>query len=97
AHPYYQAKIREVDVNDVVSRIAADQKTIKTAAKELDVPYPALLSRVTYVTNRLFLPKWTEEETRKLMDYVQTNDSKPDYAYLSQLLGTKSPDQCRTK
>ncbi|KAJ2839205.1 hypothetical protein FBU31_000742 [Coemansia sp. 'formosensis'] len=88
-HPHYKAKIRNVDVDDIASRIAAGQTTIEIAAKELDVPYFAFSSHLRRWNSKLYSSQWTEEETRKLVNYVQTCDSKPDMVHFSKLLGTE--------
>ncbi|KAJ2063460.1 hypothetical protein GGI17_001676 [Coemansia sp. S146] len=92
AHPYYQAKLRGVDYNDLTNRIA-----MEPAAKELDVPNAALDIRAQNFVRKLYSSVWTLVETRKLVDYVQTSNSKPDYAYFSRILGTKNPRQCVAK
>ncbi|KAJ2057865.1 hypothetical protein GGI17_005403 [Coemansia sp. S146] len=97
AHPHYQAKLSGIDYIDLANRIAAGQTTTKLAAKELDVPRFTLKNHVSDLNSRLFSSTWTEEETRKLLDYVQTGDSKPDYVHFSKLLGTKSSTQCYKK
>ncbi|KAJ2864224.1 hypothetical protein GGH94_003050 [Coemansia aciculifera] len=97
AHPHYQTKIRDIDYNDLASRIAEGQTTVKLAAKELDVPRPALASRMQNIGSKPFSSKWTEEEIRKLIDYVQGCVSKPDFVYFSKVLGTKSSTQCSRK
>ncbi|KAJ2873993.1 hypothetical protein GGH93_002793 [Coemansia aciculifera] len=97
AHPHYQAKLRDIDYNDLANRIAMGRTTAKLAAKELDLPRYALVSRLKGLNSKLFSPKWTEEEIRKLVDYMQTCDSKPDFVYFSKILGTKSPKQCNPK
>ncbi|KAJ2750415.1 hypothetical protein GGI19_005120 [Coemansia pectinata] len=96
-HPYYLAKSRNIDYNDVANRIATGQTTATLAAKELDIPLPTLVSKVRNVNSKLYSPKWTEEEIRRLVDYVQTCDSKPDMVFFSRLIGTKSSMQCNTK
>ncbi|KAJ2741586.1 hypothetical protein GGI20_005089, partial [Coemansia sp. BCRC 34301] len=90
AHPYYQAKLRSIDLNNLDSRIASGQTTVTLAAKELDVPRLLLERRVQSVSSKLYSSKWSEEETRKLVDYVQGCKLKPDMAYFSKRLGTKS-------
>ncbi|KAJ2751410.1 hypothetical protein GGI19_004504 [Coemansia pectinata] len=97
AHPHYQTKMRDIDYNDLASRIAEGQTTVKLAAKELDVPRPALASRMQNIGSKPFSSKWTEEEIRKLIDYVQGCVSKPDFVYFSKVLGTKSSTQCSRK
>ncbi|KAJ2873661.1 hypothetical protein GGH93_003052 [Coemansia aciculifera] len=97
AHPHYQAKLSGFDYIDLANRIATGQTTTKLAAKELDVPRLALEIHVSDMNSRLFSSAWTEEETRKLLDYVQTCNSKPDCVYFSKLLGTKSSIQCSKK
>ncbi|KAJ2882976.1 hypothetical protein H4R27_003078 [Coemansia aciculifera] len=97
AHPHYQAKLRDIDYNDLANRIAMGQTTRKLAAKELDIPIRAMAARMKTMGNKLYSPKWTEEEIRKLVDYVQGCGSKPNIAYFSKLLGTKSSTQCSEK
>ncbi|KAJ2872885.1 hypothetical protein GGH93_003664 [Coemansia aciculifera] len=97
AHPHYQAKLRDIDYNDLANRIAMGQTTRKLAAEELDIPICAMTVRMRTVDNKLYSSKWTEEEIRKLVDYVQGCGSKPDIAYFSKLLGTKSSAQCSEK
>ncbi|KAJ2756863.1 hypothetical protein GGI19_000518 [Coemansia pectinata] len=79
ARPHYQAKLSGFDYIDLANRIATGQTTTKLAAKELDVPRLALEIHVSDMNSRLFSSAWTGEETRKLLDYVQTSNSKPDY------------------
>ncbi|KAJ2017994.1 hypothetical protein GGH13_002239 [Coemansia sp. S155-1] len=97
AHPHYQTKIRNIDYNDLANRIATGQTTAKLAAMEFDVPLRNIEVRMRAVDNRLYSSKWTEEETRKLVDYMQSCDSKPDLVYFSKVLGTKSPIHCSRK
>ncbi|KAJ2832130.1 hypothetical protein FBU31_002138 [Coemansia sp. 'formosensis'] len=94
SHPYYQTKLRGINIDDIATRIATGQTTIKLVAKEFDVPHLTLRHQIWCWNSKLYSPKWTEEETRKLVDYVQTCDSKPDCVYFSKLLGTKSSRQC---
>ncbi|KAJ2064610.1 hypothetical protein GGI17_000937 [Coemansia sp. S146] len=97
AHPHYLAKLRGIDRNDLANRIATGQTTVKLAAKELDVPYPSLMNSMRSLNSRQFSSAWTEVETRKLLDYMQTCDSKPDFVYFSKVLGTKSAKQCSAR
>ncbi|KAJ2057350.1 hypothetical protein GGI17_005691 [Coemansia sp. S146] len=97
AHSHYQAKFRDIDYNDLASRIATGQTTVKLAAQELDVPYSALAARMQNFGCKLYSSRWMEEETRKLVDYVQTCGSKPDFVYFSKVLGTKDSGQCSKK
>ncbi|KAJ2061151.1 hypothetical protein GGI17_003261 [Coemansia sp. S146] len=97
AHPHYQTKIRDIDYNDLASRIATGQTTVKLAVKELDVPYGALASRMQNFESKQFSSKWTEQETRKLIDYAQGCGLKPDFVYFSKALGTKGSTQCNRK
>ncbi|KAJ1662627.1 hypothetical protein GGF38_003304, partial [Coemansia sp. RSA 25] len=97
AHPYYKAKLRDIDYTDLANRIALGQTTVKLAAKELDVPRIVLAKNMQSMQSKLYSPKWTEEETRKLINYVQGCNAKPDMGYLSKLLGTKSSTQCYEK
>ncbi|KAJ2800827.1 hypothetical protein H4S07_005084 [Coemansia furcata] len=97
AHAHYKAKIRDIDFDDLAYRIATGQTSDGLAAKELDIPYPAMASRLKSLRAKLFSPVWTEEETRKLIDYARNCDSKPNCAYFSKVLGTKSPYQCNGK
>ncbi|KAJ2872893.1 hypothetical protein H4R27_006626, partial [Coemansia aciculifera] len=78
AHPHYQAKLSGIDYIDLANCIATGRTTTKLAAKELDVPRLALKIHVRDLNSRLFSSAWTEEETRKLLDYVQTCNLKPD-------------------
>ncbi|KAJ2348772.1 hypothetical protein GGH91_001204 [Coemansia sp. RSA 2671] len=96
-HPLCKARLSGIDFNDVANRVAAGQTTVVLAAKELDVPYFALAARVRSLKEKVFLQKWSDEETRKLIDYVRGCDSKPSVAYLSKMLGTKSSRQCGSK
>ncbi|KAJ2742075.1 hypothetical protein GGI20_004738 [Coemansia sp. BCRC 34301] len=95
--PYYQAKLRSIDFNDLASRIASGQTTVKLAAKEFGVPWVVLECRMQSMSGKLYSSRWSEEETRKLVDYVQGCKLKPDLVYFSKLLGTKSYLQCHTK
>ncbi|KAJ2753966.1 hypothetical protein GGI19_002761 [Coemansia pectinata] len=97
AHPRYQAILRGMDYNDLANRIATGQTTVKLAAKEFDVPQSALAKRMESPNSKAYSSNWTEEEIRKLVDYMQTGDSKPSMVYFSKLLGTKSPKQCCRK
>ncbi|KAJ2101374.1 hypothetical protein GGI09_001784 [Coemansia sp. S100] len=97
AHPHYQTKIRNIDYNDLANRIATGQTTAKLAAMEFDVPLRNIEVRMRAVDNKLYSSKWTEEETRKLVDYMQSCDSKPDLVYFSKVLGTKGPIHCSRK
>ncbi|KAJ2251544.1 hypothetical protein GGI13_003789 [Coemansia sp. RSA 455] len=97
AHPHYQAKLRDIDYNDLANRIATGQTTTKLAAIELDVPQSVLASRMRILKGKLYSSKWTEEETHKLVNHVQDCVSKPDYVYFSKELGTKSANQCNCK
>ncbi|KAJ2018184.1 hypothetical protein GGI14_002472 [Coemansia sp. S680] len=97
AHPHYQAKLRDIDYNDLANRIATGQTTTKLAAIELDVPLSVLTFRVMDLKDKLYSSTWTEKETRKLVNYVQGCDLKPDFDYFSKVLGTKSTNQCKRK
>ncbi|KAJ2840576.1 hypothetical protein FBU31_000301 [Coemansia sp. 'formosensis'] len=97
AHAHYKAKIRDIDFDDLAYRIATGHTTAKLAAKELDVPFCALNGRVKNLDTKLFSPIWTEEETRKLIDYMRNRGSKPDFVYFNKILGTKSSRQCNGK
>ncbi|KAJ2862486.1 hypothetical protein GGH94_004240 [Coemansia aciculifera] len=97
AHPRYQAILRGMDYNDLANRIATGQTTVKLAAKEFDVPQRALAKRMESPNSKAYSSDWTEEEIRKLVDYMQTGDSKPSMVYFSKLLGTKSSKQCCKK
>ncbi|KAJ2904402.1 hypothetical protein GGI21_004300, partial [Coemansia aciculifera] len=90
AHPHYQAKLHDIDLTDLTNRIAAGHTTVFLAAKELDVPQFALAQLVRHAISKQHTSKCTEEETRRLVDYVQGCSSKPDLNYISKLLGTKS-------
>ncbi|KAJ2831827.1 hypothetical protein GGI24_001451 [Coemansia furcata] len=96
-HPHYQAKVCNIDFNDLANRVATGQTTVKLAAKELDIPSFLLASRVRNLDAKRFPLVWTEEEIRKLIDYAQSCDSKPDMVLFSKLLGTKSSNRCRNK
>ncbi|KAJ2732054.1 hypothetical protein IW152_004091 [Coemansia sp. BCRC 34962] len=93
AHPHYLAKMGDVDYNDLANRIVKGQTTVALAAKELDVPRLALVARMNRIDGELYSPKWTDEEIRKLTDYVQSCDSKPDFFFISKIIGTKSKTQ----
>ncbi|KAJ2112680.1 hypothetical protein IW146_004438 [Coemansia sp. RSA 922] len=97
AHPHYQAKLRAIDYNDLANRIATGQTTTKLAAIELDVPLSVLTFKVMDLKDKLYSSIWTEKETRKLVNYVQGCDLKPDFDYFSKVLGTKSTNQCKRK
>ncbi|KAJ2251319.1 hypothetical protein GGI13_003911, partial [Coemansia sp. RSA 455] len=97
AHPHYQAKLRAIDYNDLANRIATGQTTTKLAAIELDVPLSVLTFKVMDLKDKLYSSTWTEKETRKLVNYVQDCDLKPDFDYFSKVLGTKSTNQCKRK
>ncbi|KAJ2468123.1 hypothetical protein GGI03_001175 [Coemansia sp. RSA 2337] len=97
AHLHYQAKLRDIDYADLANRIATGKTTVTLAAKELDVPRHYLGSRLRSYSGKQFSSEWTEEETRKLLDYVKACDGKPNMIYFSQLLGSKSPQQCSGK
>ncbi|KAJ2581490.1 hypothetical protein GGH95_002051, partial [Coemansia sp. RSA 1836] len=97
AHPHYKAKLRDIDYNDLANRIDSGQTTVKLAAKELDVPRAVLARNMASMHSKLYSPRWTEEETRRLIDYVQGCNAKPDMGYFSKLLGTKSSRQCYAK
>ncbi|KAJ2057911.1 hypothetical protein GGI17_005360 [Coemansia sp. S146] len=96
-HPHYLAKSRDIDYNDVANRIATGQTTVTLTAKELDIPLPTLMSKVKNLNSKLYSSKWTEEDIRKLVDYVQACDSKPDMVFFSRLIGTKSSIRCNNK
>ncbi|KAJ2803455.1 hypothetical protein H4S07_004453 [Coemansia furcata] len=96
-HPHYRAKVCDIDFNDLTNRVATGQTTVKLAAKELDIPSFLLASRVRNLDAKRFPLIWTEEEIRKLIDYAQSCDSKPDMVLFSKLLGTKSSNRCRNK
>ncbi|KAJ2466936.1 hypothetical protein GGI03_001837 [Coemansia sp. RSA 2337] len=96
-HPHYQAKLRDIDYNDLASRISTGQTTVKHAAKELDVPHAALNGYLRSLYKKQFPLSWTEEETRKLVDYMKSCDLRPDFVYFSKVLGTKSASQCSSK
>ncbi|KAJ2860208.1 hypothetical protein GGH94_005660 [Coemansia aciculifera] len=72
AHPHYQAKLRDIEYSDLVNCIAMSWTTTKLAAKKLNVPYHALDNRLRDLNSKLYSSKWTEEETRKLLDYMRT-------------------------
>ncbi|KAJ2074942.1 hypothetical protein GGH13_000972 [Coemansia sp. S155-1] len=97
AHPQYQAKLRDIDYADLSNRIATSKTTVTLAAKELDVPRRTLDCRLRSYSGKQFSSEWTEEETRKLLDYLKASDGNPNMVYFSQLLGTKSPLQCSGK
>ncbi|KAJ2443519.1 hypothetical protein GGF42_006602 [Coemansia sp. RSA 2424] len=97
AHPHYKAKLRDIDYNDLANRIDSDQTTVKLAAKEMDVPRAVLAMNIQAMHSKLYSPRWTDEETRRLIDYVQGCNAKPDMVYFSKLLGTKSSRQCYAK
>ncbi|KAJ2867194.1 hypothetical protein GGH94_000997 [Coemansia aciculifera] len=97
AHQYYQAKLRDIDYNGLDNRIAMGHTTVTTVAKELDVPRYTLDRRFKNRSSKKFSSKWSERETRQLIDYMQSGDSKPDFAYFSKFLGTKSSKQCSSK
>ncbi|KAJ2778168.1 hypothetical protein GGI18_004091, partial [Coemansia linderi] len=88
-HPHYKAKIGGVGVNSLANRVATGQTTFVLAAKELGVSRFALAARMRSLKEKVFSPRWTEEETRKLTEYVRGCDSKPDMAYFSKVFGTK--------
>ncbi|KAJ2037642.1 hypothetical protein H4S03_002842 [Coemansia sp. S3946] len=83
AHPYYQHKLDSIDYTDLALRIAHGQMTVSLVAKELDVPHSALTNRLQTVNRKQYSPIWTDEEIHKLVDYMQTCNSKPDYGYFS--------------
>ncbi|KAJ2504690.1 hypothetical protein IWW47_002406, partial [Coemansia sp. RSA 2052] len=97
AHPHYQAKLRDIDYTDPANRIASGQTTLRLAAKELDVPRASLVNNMQLMHSKLYASQWADEETRKLIDYVQGCNAKPGMGYLSKLLGTKSSTQCYAK
>ncbi|KAJ2084805.1 hypothetical protein GGI16_006976, partial [Coemansia sp. S142-1] len=97
AHPHYQAKLHNIDYNDLANRIATGQTTTNLAAIELDVPQTVLASRMKNLKGKLYSSTWTEEGTCKLVNYVQGCVSKSDYIYFSKVLGTKSANQCNNK
>ncbi|KAJ2074745.1 hypothetical protein GGH13_001112 [Coemansia sp. S155-1] len=97
AHPHYQAKLHDIDYADLANRIATSKTTVTLAAKELDVPRRTLDCRLRSYSGKQFSSEWTEEETRKLFDYLGASDGNPSMVYFSQLLGTKSQQQCSTK
>ncbi|KAJ1670113.1 hypothetical protein GGF38_001749, partial [Coemansia sp. RSA 25] len=82
AHPHYKAKLRDIDYNDLANWIALGQTTVKLTAKELDVPRPILAMNIQSMHSKLYASQWTEEETRKLVDYtdLQTQESQQAYA-----------------
>ncbi|KAJ2447273.1 hypothetical protein GGF42_005480, partial [Coemansia sp. RSA 2424] len=69
AHPHYKAKLRDIDYTDLANRIALGQTTVKLAAKELDVPRAVLAKNMESMHSKLYASQWTDEETRKLIDY----------------------------
>ncbi|KAJ2018117.1 hypothetical protein GGI06_002772 [Coemansia sp. S85] len=89
-HPHYQAKVRDIDYSNLANRIAKGQTTVTLAAKELDVPYRLLVDRMRGLDSKLYSPKWTDEETRKLIDLMQSCDSQPSHSFISKVIGTKS-------
>ncbi|KAJ2743182.1 hypothetical protein GGI20_003946, partial [Coemansia sp. BCRC 34301] len=95
-HSYYQAKLRSIDLSDLASRIASGQTTVKLATKEFDVPRTVLECCLQSMSGKLYSSRWSDEETRKLADYVQGCKLKPDPVYFSKL-GTKSNLQCHAK
>ncbi|KAJ2323727.1 hypothetical protein GGI00_005539 [Coemansia sp. RSA 2681] len=97
AHPHYQAKLRDIDYTDLANRIASGQTTVRLAAKELDVPQPILARNMQPMHRKLYASQWTEEETRRLIDYLQGCNAKPGMDYLCKLLGTKSSALCYEK
>ncbi|KAJ2909982.1 hypothetical protein GGI21_001334 [Coemansia aciculifera] len=97
-HPHYQAKLRDIDFTDLANRVAAGQTSVTLAAKELNVPRYILARRMLGMISKQHSSRWTEEETRKLIDYVRGGcSSEPDLIYFSKLLGTKSSVQCGSK
>ncbi|KAJ1820359.1 hypothetical protein LPJ60_003262 [Coemansia sp. RSA 2675] len=94
AHPHYQAKVRDIDYSNLANRIAKGQTTVTLAAKELDVPHRLLVDRMRGLDSKLYSPKWTDEETRKLIDLMQSCDSQPSHSFISKVIGTKSVAQC---
>ncbi|KAJ2066752.1 hypothetical protein GGH13_005591 [Coemansia sp. S155-1] len=96
-HLHYQDKLDSVNYTDLALRIAHGQTTVGLVAKELDVPHSALTNRLQAVNRKQYSPIWTDEEIHKLVDYMQTCNSKPDYGYFSNFLGTKSPRLCYSK
>ncbi|KAJ2780889.1 hypothetical protein GGI18_003777, partial [Coemansia linderi] len=90
AHPHYQAKVRDIDYSNLANRIAKGQTTVTLAAKELDVPHRLLVDRMRGLDSKLYSPKWTDEETRKLIDLMQSCDSQPSHSFISKVIGTKS-------
>ncbi|KAJ2432867.1 hypothetical protein GGF42_009501, partial [Coemansia sp. RSA 2424] len=97
AHPHYKTKPRDIDYNDLANRIALGQMTLKLAAKELDMLQVALARNMRSMNSKLYTSRWTDEETRKLIDYVEGCNAKPDVGYFSKLLGTKPNTQCHGK
>ncbi|KAJ2489604.1 hypothetical protein IWW47_005237 [Coemansia sp. RSA 2052] len=97
AHPHYQAKLRDIDYTNLANRIALGQTTVRLAAKELDAPQAVLARNMQSMHSKLYASQWADEETHKLIGYVQGCNAKPDMGYFSKLLGTKSSRQCRTK
>ncbi|KAJ2016174.1 hypothetical protein IWW57_005563 [Coemansia sp. S610] len=97
AHPHYQAKMRNIDYNDLANRISTGQTTVTLAAKELDVPRVALAARMRVLDSKLYSPKWTDEETRRLIDLVQSCDPRADNTFIGKVIGTKSSVQCNYK
>ncbi|KAJ2012688.1 hypothetical protein GGI14_005717 [Coemansia sp. S680] len=89
-HPHYQTKLRDIDYNDLASRISTGQTTVKHAAKELDVPRAALNGYLRSLYKKQLPLSWTEEETPKLVDYMKYCDFRPDFVYFSKVIGTKS-------
>ncbi|KAJ2439869.1 hypothetical protein GGF42_007817, partial [Coemansia sp. RSA 2424] len=97
AHPHYKAKLRDIDYTDLANQIALGQMTLKLVAKELDVPRAVLAMNMESMHSKLYASQWVDEETRKLIDYVQGWNAKLDMGYFSKLLGTKSSTQCHGK
>ncbi|KAJ2909002.1 hypothetical protein GGI21_002321 [Coemansia aciculifera] len=93
AHPHYRAKLDAIDYDDLVRRIAAGQTTKSLAAEELDIPYYGISERIEHFTNSNYSPEWTGEETSKLIEYARGCSSKPDVAYFSTNIGSKSARQ----
>ncbi|KAJ2330941.1 hypothetical protein GGI00_003482 [Coemansia sp. RSA 2681] len=90
AHPHYKAKLRDIDYTDLANRIALGQTTVRLAAKELDVPWASLVKNMQLMHNKLYVSQWVDEETRKLIDYVQGCNAKHGLGYFIKLLGIKS-------
>ncbi|KAJ2870757.1 hypothetical protein GGH93_005341 [Coemansia aciculifera] len=97
AHPHYQAKLSDINYNDLGPRIATGQTTTRVAAQTLDVPPCILARRIMQLNYKLYSPKWADNEIRKLVHYMQSCDLKPDMVYFNKVLGTKSSTQYSVK